>query len=136
MNKNILIAVVVIIVLGLTGIIGYAARKRTSSVSNSVTATPSGIENSVDSLPSVSVTISNFAFTPAVLTVKKGTPVTWTNQDTVSHTVTADQPSANAPKSSLFSSGQRFVFTFSAPGTYTYHCAVHGSMAGTIIVTE
>lgn len=80
-----------------------------------------------------SVSISNFAFTSAALTVKKGTKVTWTNQDSVGHTVTGD---SGGPGSSLLSQSASYSFTFNTVGTFPYHCSPHPFMKGTITVTE
>jgi len=78
------------------------------------------------------VMIQNFAFSPATLTVKAGTDVTFTNQDSVTHTVTSD---TGLFDSGNLTSGKSFSFTFQTPGTYSYHCSIHTSMAhGTIIV--
>jgi plastocyanin len=49
----------------------------------------------------------------------------------VTHTVTSDNGSFD---SSALASGKTFQFTFSKPGTYTYHCSIHASMTATIIV--
>jgi plastocyanin len=73
----------------------------------------------------------NFAFSPATLTVKVGTKVTWTNKDQVTHTVTADQGAFN---SGLLPSGNSFSFTFTTAGTFSYHCNIHHSMTATIVV--
>lgn len=78
-----------------------------------------------------SVAISNFAFSPATLTVAVGTKVTWTNNDSVAHTVTADN---GAFGSQSVDSGSTFSFTFTKAGTYTYHCAIHPYMTATITV--
>lgn len=80
------------------------------------------------------VTISNFSFSPAAIKVKVGDTVTWTNQDEVGHTVTADNSSTDAPASDLLSKGQSYSFTFKKAGTYTYHCTPHPYMKGTVIV--
>lgn len=77
-----------------------------------------------------SVSIMNFSFSPNSLTVKVGTKVTWTNHDSVTHTVTADQGAFNSP----VPPGGSFSFTFSKAGTYAYHCMIHPSMTATIIV--
>src|SRR3989339_899755 len=79
------------------------------------------------------VSISNFAFNPATLTVKKGTSVTWTNSDPMAHTITSDN---GAFASSQLSPGQRFYFTFIQAGTFSYYCAIHPSMTATVVVTE
>lgn len=75
------------------------------------------------------ISIQNFSFSPATLTVKKGTTVTWTNNDSVTH-----QIKSNAFNSSPLSSGQSFSFTFNTAGTFDYSCAIHPSMTGQIIV--
>lgn len=80
------------------------------------------------------ITIKNFAFDPAVLTVKTGTAVTWVNNDGASHAIASDAGSPAAFSSDTLSTGASFAFTFTQPGTYTYHCSIHPSMKGTIIV--
>jgi plastocyanin len=77
-----------------------------------------------------SVSIMNFSFSPNSLTVKVGTKVTWTNHDSVTHTVTANQGTLNSP----VPPGSSFSFTFTKAGTYAYHCSIHPSMTATIIV--
>ena len=77
------------------------------------------------------VTIQGFAFSPATLTVAVGTTVTWTNQDSAEHTVTADDGSWGSGNIAL---GETFSQTFSKAGTYAYHCAIHPNMKGTIVV--
>jgi plastocyanin len=79
------------------------------------------------------VKISGFAFDPPSLSVVVGTTVTWTNQDSAPHTVTSD---AGDWDSGRLSQGQSFSRTFDQAGTFAYHCAVHSSMTGTIVVTQ
>jgi plastocyanin len=79
------------------------------------------------------ITIDNFSFSPAKLTVSVGSQVTWVNHDDVPHTVT----SSAQPK--LFHSGtmdtdDQFSHTFTTPGTYDYFCALHPKMTAQIIV--
>ena len=76
-------------------------------------------------------TIKNMAFSPAQITVPAGSTVRWTNQDSIPHTVTADNGKFN---SGNLSSGNSFEFTFTTPGTYSYHCSIHPNMKGTIVV--
>jgi plastocyanin len=82
------------------------------------------------------VVIKNFAFDPSSLTVKSGTAVKWTNQDGTSHTIVSDTGSPVAFSSDSLASGASYSFTFTQPGTYTYHCSIHPSMKGKIIVTS
>lgn len=83
----------------------------------------------------VMVKISNFQFEPKALTVKAGTTVEWVNE-AGRHTIESD---TGAFKSEVLSAGGRFEFKFTKPGTYAYHCGLHGAkggkdMAGKIIV--
>lgn len=80
----------------------------------------------------VLVSVSNFAFEPQSVTVKVGTTVRWTNQDSARHTITSD---AGDWGSGSLSQGETYSRTFTQAGTYTYHCAFHPSMTGTVIVT-
>ena len=83
---------------------------------------------------SISVNIQNFAFDPPNITVAPGTTVTWTNNDSAPHTVTATDP-AGAFDSGTLRPGQSFSVTFTQPGTtYAYYCAIHPSMRGTVTV--
>lgn len=80
------------------------------------------------------VAIKNFAFAPAALTVKVGTTVTWTNQDSDAHTVTS-MGKGGPLKSSPLNTGQSYTHTFTAAGTYSYLCTVHPFMTATVTVT-
>lgn len=70
-------------------------------------------------------------FRPALVTVPAGTKVTWLNKGSKAHTVVSNDK--------LFDSGLvnidgEFSYTFTAPGTYSYHCAPHAKMIGQIVV--
>lgn len=78
-----------------------------------------------------SITVKNFAFTPMTLTVKTGTTVTWTNQDSSTHTVTAV---AGVFGSGNLTTGTTFTHTFPTAGTYAYRCNIHQYMTGTVVV--
>jgi plastocyanin len=77
------------------------------------------------------VLIQGFAFSPASLTIKVGTTVKWTNQDTATHNVTADD---NSWGSGDLEQGSTYSFTFTKAGTYNYHCGFHSRMKATILV--
>ena len=81
----------------------------------------------------VQVSMKGTNFTPASISVKKGTTVTWSNEDSVDHTVTADKGAFNSDK---MKNGVNFGYTFNEPGTFDYHCTIHPSMKGTVTVTE
>ena len=79
------------------------------------------------------ITIDNFAFEPALLTIAPGTEVTWVNRDEEPHTVVSvlkEQPF----KSQALDTNDKFSLVFAKPGTYKYFCSVHSHMVGTIIV--
>lgn len=78
------------------------------------------------------VTIQNFSFAPATLTVKVGDTVVWTQEDSVSHTVTSDTGSELS--SPLLTKGKTFAHTFTKRGTFSYHCTPHPSMKANVIV--
>src|SRR5579863_3438919 len=76
-------------------------------------------------------------FDPASLSVKVGTTVIWTNQDSASHTVTSGDPSAGpsgAFDSNLIKPGNTFKHAFTTAGTTSYFCSVHPWMTGKVIV--
>jgi plastocyanin len=78
------------------------------------------------------VAIQNFAFNPATLNVQVGTKVTWKNLDSAAHHVVSD---TGAFDSGVLNNGQSYSFTFNQAGNYPYHCSIHPSMKGTIVVT-
>lgn len=97
----------------------------------------SGLENTSQSAVSTnSVKIQNYMFNPMVIKVKVGTTVTWTNDDQVHHSITADNASKYAPNSQLIGQGQTYQFKFTKAGTYTFHCMPHPYMHGTVIVVN
>ncbi len=83
-----------------------------------------------DANPTTSVTIDNFTFAPAELTVKVGTTVTWTNHDDIPHTVV----SAGKFRSKTLDTDNSYSFTFTAAGDYKYFCSLHPHMTGMIKV--
>ena len=83
------------------------------------------------SSPAAEVRIDNFSFTPATLSVKAGTQITWTNGDDIPHTVVSEDQSF---KSKVLDTDEKFTFTASKPGTYTYFCSIHPKMTGKVVV--
>ncbi|MDO8491761.1 MAG: cupredoxin family copper-binding protein, partial [Dehalococcoidia bacterium] len=71
------------------------------------------------------------AFSPASISVPVGTTVTWTNKDSVAHTVTSDSGVFN---SGNLSTNKTFSYTFATAGTFPYHCSLHTYMKGTVTV--
>ena len=80
------------------------------------------------------VSIQNFAFSPASVTIKAGGTVAWTNVDAAPHTVTDNNGGFD---SGSISTNAKYSHTFAAAGTYTYHCTFHSMMAtATVVVTN
>lgn len=78
-----------------------------------------------------SVSIIDFAFNPATLTVPVGARVTWTNNGQAPHTASS---TADAFDSGRLAPGASFSFTFSTAGSFPYICNIHPQMRGTITV--
>lgn len=82
------------------------------------------------------------AYDPIEITVEAGTTVTWTNDDTMVHTVTSGSSdgSIGSPDglfdSGFLNPGDTFSFTFTTPGTYEYYCTPHPWMRARVTVTE
>lgn len=79
------------------------------------------------------ITISNYSFQPATLTIRKGATVTWLNNDDDVHTIKATDGPASFISPAL-DNGTKFSFTFQQAGTYHYVCTVHPYMRGVIVV--
>jgi plastocyanin len=75
------------------------------------------------------VGIANFAFKPGKLTVTHGTKVAFSNSDGVTHTATA-----RGFDTGNIGPGKTKVVKFSRAGIFAYHCAIHPSMHGKIVV--
>jgi plastocyanin len=79
----------------------------------------------------VAVTIENFAYSPASLTVPVGTTVTWTNNEATAHTVTSK---TGLFDSEIMNKGDTFSYTFSDRGVFEYYCTIHPTMNGIVTV--
>jgi amicyanin len=79
------------------------------------------------------VSISNFKFNPATLTVPVGATVTWTNKDEEPHTIAAKDGSFHSPG---IDTNGTYSFTFTTAGSYDYICSIHPFMTGIVVVTK
>ena len=93
----------------------------------------SSVVRRVDAAENREVVIDNYKFAPTDLTIPVGTTVTWVNHDEEVHTVTAGD-SPKSFKSSGLDTDDKFSFTFTKPGSYSYICSVHPYMTAKIIV--
>jgi len=79
----------------------------------------------------VAVKIDNFVFGPQAITVPVGTTVTWTNSDDIPHTAVSTD---GVFKSKVMDTDEKFSYTFTKAGTYSYYCSVHPKMTGQVVV--
>ena len=85
---------------------------------------------------------TNMCWLPAEVTVDVGGVVTWSNDDTAAHTVSAGLPTSPSEEvgalfdSSLFMAGTTFSHTFDEEGEFDYFCIVHPWMQGIVVVQE
>jgi plastocyanin/endonuclease/exonuclease/phosphatase family metal-dependent hydrolase len=103
-----------------------------SSSSSSSGSTPAKPATAASSGGAVKINMQNIQFVPSTQTVKVGQKVTWVNQDTVDHNVTAKSGAKFA--SSTFGKGKSFTFTPTKAGTINYVCTIHPGMDGTLTV--
>jgi plastocyanin len=111
--------------LATAGIFVISCGKSGSSgyTSNPGTGTPPPAGNAVS--------IKNMAFSPSSLSVTAGTTVTWTNNDAMTHTVTADDASFD---SGDLAQGATYTHKFATSGTVSYHCKIHAGMTASVTV--
>ncbi len=81
-----------------------------------------------------SVTLQNYAFSPACITVAANTAVIFTNKDAATHTSTSDASQPETFDSGDMVQNANYTFTFTKAGTTTAHCNYHSAMNVKIIV--
>ncbi|WP_406448047.1 cupredoxin domain-containing protein [Streptomyces sp. NBC_00876] len=123
-RARVAVAVSAVCVAALTGCSGGGGGSSPSPSPSSASPSPRG---------GALITIKDFAFHPASLTVAAGTKITVTNKDAATHTVTATGDKAF--DTGQVKSGQTVTFTAPArPGSYPYICTIHPTMNGTLTV--
>jgi len=127
--KKISLAVFAFLVLAL---LGAGCEPSYGTPPTTITNTPSGIGVQVGGSAKAmqAINIQNFSFSQAELSVEAGTTVKWTNNDSVPH-----QIAGTGFGSQSLGQGESYTFTFDQAGTFDYHCAIHPSMTGKVIVT-
>jgi plastocyanin len=121
MKKLVFLTVAVLVgaVVMIGGCASYSAPSPTPASAQTSTASQNNIA------------MKGLAFNPASLTIVKGAKVTWTNDDSTTHTVTSD---TGAFDSGNLSPSNTFTHQFNDAGTFPYHCTIHPFMKGTISV--
>ena len=143
----IVIVIVLAAALGYYQIVYYPAHQTTSTTTALVLADPHNV--TVTILPGAASATRDLTYSPNLITVVVGynATVIWLNNDTSTHTVTANASDSTIdPRFTTFGpigpqsawnnivQGQKLNFTFTNPGTYGYFCSYHSNMAGTIKV--
>ena len=77
------------------------------------------------------VSIKNFQFVPGSIVVDAGATVTWINEDKAQHIIKSD---SGLFESNSLENGGMYQYTFENAGEYDYHCSIHPSMQGKVIV--
>ena len=119
-----IVAIGVFAVLALAGCGGGTATPTPAAATSAPAASPGGGGGSA-------VTISGSQFQPASITVAVQAALTWTNNDSIPHTVKWDD---ETPESPQLAQGDTYQRTFDAPGTYAYVCGIHSNMEGSVTV--
>ena len=132
MRKSMLLVIIIVLILvgGALALNHKSANTPPASQSQSQTNTTSSNQASATG----SIDIRNMMFTPSQITVQKGGTVTWTNNDSMTHTVVDDLSNVGGPSSGDIAPGATYSFTFNKTGSFQYHCSIHPSMRGTIVV--
>lgn len=146
MNRTIIATIIIIIVAGGLVAIAVSGRSDQSETARddnqspeASTAAPGTPAGSTQEAGATKAAIRDFSFQPKTLKIRKGTAVTWTNNDTAKHNVIADGeavaggPPADNP---LLGKGESYTFTFNTFGTFSYLCRPHPYMKGSVEVTE
>jgi plastocyanin len=87
--------------------------------------------NNQPSAANTEVKIDNFSFGPQTVKIPVGATVTWTNRDDIPHTIVSTD---GVFKSKVRDTDEKFSYTFTKAGTYSYYCSVHPKMTGQIVV--
>ena len=108
---------------------GPRGRRRDVSLSNPAGGV-SAVAPAAHAAAGTSVTIKDFSFGPAAITIHVGDAVTWLNQGPSSHTATA----SGIFNTGVLGKGQSASYTFTRPGTFTYSCSIHPFMKASVTV--
>lgn len=140
-----ILGIVAVIALGASlGSLPYALVSAQQTNSSSTTSTNSTGGSSVSIVPNAS-TLADKAFAPNPLNAKVGDTVTWTNKDTIFHTVTSGTGPSDTTHGKEFDSGlsgptalttqgKTFSHKFMTAGEFPYFCQLHPTMVGKVVV--
>jgi len=119
----------------IVGSVAWARKDSTSAAdpsTTSVAASPDGSTTVPAAGSGGQISIKDFAFTPASLSIEVGDSVTWTNGDGAAHSIKSGGQTFDSPDK--IDQAKSFSFTFTTAGTFTYICGIHQYMKGTVVV--
>jgi plastocyanin len=103
----------------------------TPTATRTATPSPTATPTATPGPTTAQISIINLSFQPATITIRAGDSVTWTNNDSTTHTSASD---SGVWDSGFLNPGQSFTRQFTTAGTFPFHCNIHTFMHGTIIV--
>jgi amicyanin len=136
MDKKVAAVLVASVILMVGGILIYIGSNSKNKANQNTAQSQGTTSTSSSEADGQQVTIDSMAFAPQTLNVKVGDKITWTNRDSVRHTVTKDDGQTDGPASQPLDKGDSYSYTFIKAGTYAYHCSLHPTMKGTVVVSE
>jgi plastocyanin len=134
MRKSTIALIIIVFIIVVGGAIALNHKSTNNSNNSSSAGTSTNASSSSQTPTSGTINIKNMIFTPSQISVQKGGTVTWTNNDNTTHTVVDDLNNVGGPNSGDIAPGSSYSFTFTKAGSYQYHCRIHPSMRGTIVV--
>lgn len=109
----------------------------TTLMDNDTSTTTPTTTTHISMVPGSSNPNNKVFYDPASAKVKTSTTITWTNDDTLPHTVTsgnADTGPSGEFDSGIVMGGGSFTHTFDKAGSFDYYCALHPYMTGQVVV--
>lgn len=92
---------------------------------------PAGAKGEQNQAQGMEVKVDNFTFSPATLDVPVNSTVSWVNKDDIPHVIAGDD---GAFKSKALDTDEKYSYTFTKAGSYSYYCPIHPKMVGKIVV--
>ena len=138
-NKTLARVIAAVVIVGVISAGVFAGTKSDETMSDANMTdkmTTGGDSKPSTMVESNQVIYKNFDITQPSITVKKGTTVTWTNEDSAKHDVTPVTETEEFKASKLFGKGETYSVTFNTVGSFDYYCSPHPYMKGTVEVTE
>lgn len=133
MKKNILIISLIVILIAVATLAYILSQNYSSTGSPTPSTTTSTTPSPTTSQPieksSQTISIKNSSFNPATLTIKKGSTVSWINEDSIQHSI-----KFSTIQSPILNQNQTYSTNFTETGTFDYTCGIHPNMTGKIIV--